>query len=176
MSFPASQPPGAAPAPEGAGGVGEEPEAGWGWLPEPLRPLRTERRGLGTQRLVETTLLVIVGVLLATATINDVVRETHVNQRLIADLATWRAYTRHDYHDLAVDQELLGESSGREVVCGNTTAGPPKTRTQVCLAIGGPTRGGRRTVEGGWYLPPRSEDVRALRYDCFGAGAEGICP
>ena len=57
-----------------------------GWL----RPRAIELPGSGRMRLIETTLLVLVGLLLAIATVNDVVRQTHVNQRLIADLRTWR--------------------------------------------------------------------------------------
>lgn len=127
-------------------------------------------------RLVETTLLVLFGVLLAVATVNDVVRQTGVNDRLIADLKTWRHYTGHDYHNLSISQELLGVSSQREVVCGNTSPGAPKARTQLCLAIWGPVVDGRRTVHGGWYLPPESEDARAERYGCFGPASEGKCP
>ncbi|HEX5224883.1 MAG TPA: hypothetical protein VFW29_07120 [Solirubrobacteraceae bacterium] len=147
-------------------------------LPEPLRPLAQEpedRRRTSTTWLVETTLLVLVAVLLATATIHDVARQTGINDRLIADLATWRAYTGHHYKNVDIDQQLLGPSSEHEVVCGNTSPGPPKRRTQLCLAIWGPEHGGRRTVHGGWYIPPGSEDQRADRYGCFGAGAEGIC-
>jgi len=128
-------------------------------------------------RLVETTLLVLVGIVLAAATVNDVVRQTGINQRLIADLKTWRHYTGHDYHNLSIDQELLGAGSQREVVCGNTRPGVPKARTQICLAIWGPAVDGRRTVHGGWYLPANVEfDVRAERYGCFGPAAQGICP
>jgi hypothetical protein len=147
----------------------------WAWLPARLRPRDLDSPGSGSRRLVETTLLVLVGVLLATATINDVVRQTHVNNRLIADLATCRAYTGHAYHNLEIDQELLGRNSGREVVCGNIRPGAPKSRTQLCLAIWGPIHDGRRTIQGGWYIPPRSEDARSERYGCFGAGAQGIC-
>jgi hypothetical protein len=128
-------------------------------------------------RLIETTLLVLVGVLLAVATGNDVVRQTHVNHRLIADLRTWRAYTGHEYHNLSIEQELLGPtSSQREVICGNTSPGAPKARTQLCLAIWGPVVDGRRRVHGGWYLPAKAEDLRAKRYGCFGPAARGICP
>ncbi len=151
-------------------------ERGWGWLPAPLRPRSSEQPGSGRLRLVETTLLVLIGVLLASATVNDVARQTHINERLIADLATWRAYTGHHYKNIEVDQHLLGESGDHEVVCGNTAPGAPKARTQLCLAIWGPVVHGRRTVHGGWYIPPRSEDQRATRYGCFGAAAEGICP
>jgi hypothetical protein len=148
----------------------------WGWLPGWLRPRAAEVPGSGQLRLIETTLLVLVGVLLAVATVNDVVRQTNVNHRLIADLRTWRAYTGHGYHNLSIEQELFGAHSGREVVCGNTSPGAPKARTQLCLAIWGPVVDGRRTVHGGWYLPARSEDVRAQRYACFGPASRGICP
>jgi hypothetical protein len=130
----------------------------------------------GSTWLIETTLLVLVGVLLAVATINDVARQTHVNQRLIADTNTWRAYTGHAYQNLNVDQELFGPTTQHEVVCGNTSPGAPKARTQLCLLIWGPVVGGRRTVHGGWYLPPGSEDQRTDRYGCFGEGAAGVCP
>jgi cell division protein FtsL len=128
-------------------------------------------------RLIETTLLVLLGLLLAAATVHDVVRQTHVNQRLIYDLHSWRAYTHHDYHNLSIEQTLFGERSQREVVCGNTTPGAPKSRTQICLAIWGPVRDGRRAVHGGWYLPPKTEeDLRRHRYGCFGPASAGICP
>jgi hypothetical protein len=128
-------------------------------------------------RLIETTILILFGLLLAGATVNDVVRQTHTNQRLIDDLRTWRAYTSHDYHNLSIEQTLFGERSQREVVCGNTSPGPPKTRVQLCLAIWGPVVGGRRVVHGGWYLPPSTEeDLRRHRYGCFGPASSGICP
>jgi hypothetical protein len=144
-------------------------------LPAWLRPRRVELPGTGRLRLIETTLLVLLGLLLAVATVNDVVRQTHINHRLIADLATWRTYTGHSYHNLSIEQELFGAGSQQEVVCGNTSPGAPKARTQVCLVIYGPISGGRRTVHGAWYLPPKVEDVRADRYGCFGAASRGMC-
>jgi hypothetical protein len=144
-------------------------------LPSWLRPRAMELQGSGRMWLIEATLLVLVGVLLAVATINDVVRQTHINHRLIADLATWRAYTGHPYHNLSTEQELFGAGSGREVVCGNTSPGAPKARTQLCLVVYGPIHDGRRTVHGGWYLPAKAEDVRADRYGCFGEAARGLC-
>lgn len=149
----------------------------WDRLPPRLRPREIDPPGSGNLRLVETTLLLFAALLLAVATVNDVVRQTHVNERLIVDIATWRAHTGHAYHNLSVDQELLGKSSRREVVCGNTAPGAPRSNTQLCLIVEGPVRAGKRTVGGGWYLPPRTEDdVRALRYGCFGgAAARGMC-
>jgi hypothetical protein len=149
----------------------------WERLPAWLRPRAIELPGSGRMWLIETTLLVLVGLLLAVATVNDVARQTGVNQRLITDLRTWRHYTGHDYHNLSVDQKLLGVSTQREVVCGNTSPGAPKARTQLCLVIWGPVVDGRRTVHGGWYLPANvEEDVRTVRYGCFGPGSQGMCP
>jgi hypothetical protein len=149
----------------------------WGRLPAWLSPRSIELPGSGRTRLIETTILVLVGILLAVATVNDLSRQADVNHRLIADLRTWRLYTGHGYHNLSIEQELLATSaSQREVVCGNTSPGPPKARIQLCLAIWGPTVDGRRVVHGGWYLPAKAEDVRAERYGCFGAGSQGICP
>jgi hypothetical protein len=119
-------------------------------------------------RLIETTLLVLAGLLLAIATVNDVVRQTHVNHRLVADLRTWRAYTGHDYHNVSPEQDIYGHTT-RDFVCGNTTPGPPKERVQICLVITGPVVHGRREARGGWYLPPKVEDVSTFRYGCFGS-------
>jgi hypothetical protein len=133
------------------------------------------RRDTGTVRAIETTVLVIVGVILAIATVNDVGRQVGNNHRLIADLRTWRQYTQHDYRNISIDSETLGLDSEREILCGNTSPGPPGERTQICLAIWGPTVNGVRSVHAGWYLPPHVEDVRSQRYGCFGSGLQGMC-
>ena len=139
-----------------------------GRLPAWLAPRDRERPGGGRTRLVETTLLVLAALLLGLATVNDVVRQTHTNHRLLADLRTWRAYTGHNYPELSIEQDFRGFTT-KEVVCGNTSPGEPATRVQVCLEITGPVIGGRRAVHGGWYLPPNAEDLRASRYACFGS-------
>jgi len=145
-------------------------------LPVSLRPRDEELLRDGRRRLIETTLLLLAGLVLAIATVNDVVLQTHVNHRLVADLRTWRAYTGHDYRNLSVEQDLYGHTT-REVVCGNTTPGPPKERVQLCLVITGPVSHGRRAARGGWYLPPRSEDLRPVRYACFGSATTlALCP
>jgi hypothetical protein len=134
----------------------------------------TRRRWTGVRRL-ETMVLVLVGLLLAVATVNDVVRQTHVNHRLIADLRTWRTLTRHDYRNLSVEQDLDNRST-RDVVCGNTTPGPPKGRLQICLVMTGAVAHGQRAVRGGYYLFPNVLDLRRFRYACFGsARAARLC-
>ncbi len=111
-------------------------------------------------------MLVLVGLLLAVATVADVGRQAGINHRLDADLRSWRLYTHHDYKNVGADQELLGVQTKRDVVCGNAEPGPPKARPQICLVMTGPTRGGLRQVAGGWYLPAGTEDdvrARSLR-------------
>ncbi len=132
---------------------------------------------MSQRRLIEVTVLVLVGVLLALATVNDVIRQSHTNQRLVVDLDTWRAYTGHVYHNLTIEQDLKGSGSKREVICGNTSPGAPKTRPQLCLVMRGPVVHGRRAVYGGYYLPPHTVfDVSSLRYACFGpAKSQGLC-
>jgi len=148
----------------------------WDALPAWLRP-RADDTGSGRdRRLIEITVLVLIGVLLAVATVRDVVLQTEVNHRLVADLATWRAYSGHDYHNLTTEQDIKRHTT-REIVCGNTSPGAPKARTQLCLIMSGPVVHGRRAVRGGYSLPPRLLfDVRSARHGCFGtAVGEGLC-
>lgn len=126
-------------------------------------------------RLIETTVLVLAGLLLTIATVNDVVDQTHVNHRLIADLRTWRIYTGHHYRDLSSEQDFYGHTT-RDVICGNTTPGPPKERIQLCLQMTGPVVHGMRAALGGWYLQPKVEDLRRYRYACFGSASADACP
>ncbi|HEV2974014.1 MAG TPA: hypothetical protein VGX69_03340 [Solirubrobacteraceae bacterium] len=145
-------------------------------LPDGLRPREREQRGTGQMRSIETIVLLLAGLLLTIATVNDVVLDTHVNHRLNADLRTWRAYTGHDFKNVATEQDVLHYTT-TDVVCGNTTGGPPKQRTQICLQMTGPVVHGYRAARGGWYLPPKTEDLHRYRYGCFGPPkAEGKCP
>jgi hypothetical protein len=144
----------------------------WSFLAPSLRPREENQgsQGPSNLRLIETTLLVLAGLLLAIAAINDVARQVHVNQRLIADLHTWRTVTGHDYHNLTVEQDQTAHST-REVVCGNTIPGPPGKRPQLCLVMTGPTAHNLRAARGGYYLPPEAIDLRRYRYGCFGSTA-----
>ncbi len=148
------------------------PDAGrWARLPEWTRPLEHERRGLGSLRLAETTILILLGVFLAVATVNDVVQQTHVNHRLSADKLTWRTVTGHDYVNLAIEQDQKTHTT-RDTVCGNVSPGAPGERVQLCLTMVGPVVSGVRSVSGGYYLPARSQDLRHNRYACFGVPGE----
>jgi hypothetical protein len=150
--------------------------ARWRRLPARLRPRMSELPGSGRTRLIETTLLVLAALLLAIATVNDVVLQSKVNRRLVADLRTWRSYTGHDYRDLSIEQDFHRHTD-REVICGNTTPGPPGERVQLCLLMAGPVLHGRRTVRSGWYLAPKTRNLARNRYGCFGSPTAGWpCP
>lgn len=149
--------------------------ARWARLPEWARPRDSERSGLGSLRLAETTILLLLGLFLAIATVNDVIQQTHVNHRLVADLRTWRTVTGHNYHNLRSEEDQKGHTT-HDTVCGNVSPGAPGERTQMCLALVGPVHSGLRSVSGGYYLPPNSIDIRRNRYACFGMAAEtGLC-
>ncbi len=60
-------------------GASEPYEKLWRRLPAALRPRSSELPGRGELRLVETAVLLLVGLLLAVATVNDVVRQAHIN-------------------------------------------------------------------------------------------------
>lgn len=146
-----------------------------GLIPSWARPLERERIGSGNLRLTETTLVVVFGLLLATATIHDLVQQTHVNHRLVVDLRSWRKATGHDYHNLNVEQDVKSFTT-RDVVCGNVSPGAPDERTQVCLILAGPTIGGERAIDGGYYLSPYVGDAYDNRYGCFGSAvSDGLC-
>jgi hypothetical protein len=147
----------------------------WGRLPEWARPLDRERHGLGSRRLAESTILILIGVFLAIATVNDVVLQTHVNHRLSADLRTWRTATGHDYVNIDAEQDIKTYST-RDTVCGNVSPGAPEERAQICLTMAGPVLSGVRTVSGGYYLPPYHVNLYGNRYACFGlAKQQGLC-
>jgi len=152
------------------------PGRGWRRLPPALRPRDAEQPGSGRLWRSETIVLLLVGLLLAIATVNDVVLNTHTNHRLVADLRTWRHYTGHDYKNVSAEQDIRSYTT-TEVVCGNTTPGPPKERIQLCLQVTGPTVDGLRAVRGGWYLPAKTDNLRRYRYGCFGPPKQqGECP
>ena len=142
----------------------------WQRLPPWLRPREREqarqRAAAGWSR---RSCSLLVGLLLAIATVNDVVRQTHVNHRLVADLRTWRAYTGHDYKNVSIEQDMLQPHARRDVVCGNTVA---RAAERTHPALPAADRAGRATGgDGARRLVPaaEAEDLRRYRYGCFGA-------
>ena len=72
--------------------ISDAPRDRWGWLPDRLAPRPQSVEDPAGRRVwrAETIVLVVVFAFLATATINDLVRQGNINHRLIADLRTWR--------------------------------------------------------------------------------------
>lgn len=118
-------------------------------------------------RMIETAVLILVGLVLSAAVAWDVVRQTHVNMRAAADKATWRAYTHRDLRSktLTVRTLLRGTT---DFACGPPAAG---ATNRLCLMIVGPTRASRRTIAGGYYVPLKRQDRFVVRYGCFGLPA-----
>jgi hypothetical protein len=143
----------------------------WARLPQWAQPREHERRGLGSLRLAETTILILLGVFFAVATVNDVVRQTHVNHRFVADLNTWRVVTGHDYHNVRIESDQKGHTTN-DTACGNVSPGAPGERTQVCVLLVGAVVDGHRVVTGGYYLPAKTIDYSKTRYACFGAATQ----
>lgn len=155
-------------APDGVRPAAAVGRSFWERLPEPLRPRERERRGRGDLRRIESTLLVLALVLLAIATVNDVVLSTHTAGRITADLRTWRALTGRNYHNISVEQDLETHTT-RDILCGNNSPGAPGSLPQICLIMTGPIVHGKRISHGGFYLPPNTPNKRIYRYACFGS-------
>lgn len=142
----------------------------FGWLPARLRPATTDHGGGPGRRAAELAVLAVVGLLLAAASINDLVHQTRVQERLAVDKATWTAYTHHTVRRLFVTP---GVGSTRDTAC----APPAQTADhRLCLILTGPTDGPRRVVSGGFNLPSTGDNRYGRRSACFGsARSEGLC-
>jgi len=151
-------------------------------LPPSLRPLDREQSTAGRLRRFESALLVVAAVVLAVATINDLVREIGIGIRLHADLVSWERITGHRYHNPLIEQDVKHYTT-KDTVCANTENVKPQGTVQVCLVFVGPVRNGLRRAVGGWYLEARGTDVHEpvlnryqYRYGCFGrAASEHLC-
>ncbi|HUA12365.1 MAG TPA: hypothetical protein VMA83_10200 [Solirubrobacteraceae bacterium] len=139
-------------------------------VPSWLRPRESEPPHSGVRRRrIENWLMLALGVVLIAITINDTARQTIINKRLVADLATWSHYTHLDSEEPSLEQALWGYTNSTDVVCGNLLPHKkPGTTVQQCTVIVGPVHHGLRTVIGGWRLPPKHPDHKNNRYDCFG--------
>jgi hypothetical protein len=154
----------------------------WRRLPTFLAPREEERRGRGELRFIESALLLLVGVVLAVATVADVGREVRIGRRLAADLESWRAITHVPFHNPFIEQDVRTYTT-RDVMCADTTNGKPQGKPQVCLIFTGPVRDGRRSAHGGFYLLAKGTDVHEpvlnqarYRYACFGSAiSEHLC-
>lgn len=153
-----------------------------GRMPGWLAPRDEERRGRGELRLIETFVLVVIGIVLAVATIHDLGREVRIGDRLGADLLSWKRIVGAKYHNPLVEQDIKRYTT-RDVVCADTEKGKPQGRVQICLIFTGPVHGEWRAAKGGYYLLAAGTDPHkpvvdkpGYSYGCAGtAVAEGLC-
>jgi hypothetical protein len=148
-------------------------------LPAWLAPRDAEEEGRPAgrrrRRQVENVVLVLVAALIAVAAVYDLTREVKVDNRLTADIETWRQVTGIPDEEVAVEQDLASYST-RDTACGNLTENKKIIRPRLCVMLEGPIQSNRRKVLGGFYLPPYSPLGPNDRYGCFGSTvAEKFC-
>ncbi|HEY1688891.1 MAG TPA: hypothetical protein VGF95_08505 [Solirubrobacteraceae bacterium] len=161
-------------------------------LPARLRPRSAEPEGSGVRRRrIETTVLVLLALLIAVAVVHDIHRQSKINYRLTADIESWRELTGNVYKKVGLAYEAVAvETDARhyttkDVACGNISIAKAGARTQVCLVMTGPILRRRidgkiqqrRASHGGFFVQPRtSTGYKDHRYGCFGeAIAEERC-
>ena len=152
--------------------VAEQPGRPAGWR-ERLRPVDDDHGGRGRLYRAESIILALIALILAVATVYDVVRQVHISERTHADLASWEAITgRHDRRAI-VEQDAKTYTT-RDVVCGRTAAFTRSAPVAFCLIFQGPVRAGRREATGGYYVLKSGRrrnqvvDKARYRYGCFG--------
>lgn len=147
-----------------------------------LRPRSEERGGRGHAHVIETVVLLIVGLFLAIAVVNDVGRAVPIGERLNADLETWQAIIGAPFHNPIIEQDIIHYTT-RDIVCADTEKRKPFGHPQICLVFTGPVVHHRRTALGGFYLVANGTDVhdpvldvKRNRYACWGtAVSEQLC-
>lgn len=158
----------------GGGGSGR-----WGalerWLsrlPAALRPQDSEvqerepvRR---RRRRIELIVLVLLAGVISVATVYDLTREVKVDDRLTADIETWRQVTGIHDEEVAVEEDLASYSTV-DTACGNLVEDKKVVSSRVCLMLKGPVVNNRREYVGGFYLPPYLPLGPNDRYGCFGS-------
>jgi hypothetical protein len=126
-------------------------------------------------RLIETAVLLVAGLVLAVATVNDIGRSVHISERIGVDQHTYRYYM-HTQGGVATSIRKVPVTPGTRTKVDVACSPPPGgTRGSTCLVIGGPAGGAgpqhQRTIEGGYRLLPDSRNRYVARYGCFGVSA-----
>jgi hypothetical protein len=150
---------------------GKRPSGLEGWfskLPSWLRPRESEPRRRGRRWRIETVVLLVLAVVISVATVYDLTREVKVDNRLTADIETWRHVTGIPDEEIAVEQDLASYST-RDTACGNVVESKKLVSVRLCLMLDGPVIGNRRKALGGFYLPPYLPLGPNDRYGCFGS-------
>jgi hypothetical protein len=138
-------------------------------LPPVLQPRAVDDGGGPGRRAAELAVLLVLGLLLAAATVDDVVHQVRVDERIAVDKTTWIAYTHHPLKKIFIK---TGVGTTTDVGCA-----PPATGAsyRLCLILSGPSSP-RRMVRGGYRLPLIGDNRFGRRYACFGSAlGDGLC-
>lgn len=139
-------------------------------LPSWLRPADSEdqARPAGRRRRIEAIVLIVVAALISVGTVYDLTREVKVDDRLTADIETWRHVTGIHDEEVAVEQDLASYSTV-DTACASLHESKKLVRSRICVMLDGPIVGNERHVMGGFYLPPYLPLGPNDRYGCFGS-------
>jgi hypothetical protein len=146
-------------------------ERGLAKLPAWLRPQEREDRSARParrRRRIEAIVLVVVAALVSVATVYDLTREVKVDDRLTADIETWRHLTGIPDEEVSIEQDLASYSTV-DTACGSIAESKKWVSARVCVMMDGPVVGNGRHVMGGFDLPPNVPIGPHDRYDCFGS-------
>lgn len=133
-----------------------------------LPALEPDREVRGRRWRIETALLLAIAALVTIATVYDLTREVKIDNRLTADIETWRGVTGIHDEEVAIEQDLASYST-RDTACGNFNPNKYAISARVCLMLSGSVNGNHRQVLGGFYLPPFLPLGPNDRYGCFGS-------
>lgn len=117
---------------------------------------------------IETIVLLVVAALISVASVYDLTREVKVDDRLTADIETWREVTGIKDEEVAIEQDLATYST-RDTACGSIVESKSKPSDRVCVMLEGPVVNNRRKALGGFYLPMYLPIGPNDRYGCFGS-------
>lgn len=117
---------------------------------------------------IETIVLLLLAATLTLAIVYDLTREVKVDDRLTADIETWRHVTGISDEEVAVEEDLASYSTV-DTACGNLVESKTKVSVRLCVMMEGPVNGNRRKAVGGFYLPPYLPIGPYDRYGCFGS-------
>jgi hypothetical protein len=121
---------------------------------------------------IETVVLVVIGLLLTAAVVNDVVRQLGIDARKKVDMRTFAHYvpgTPPKHIEVTAGQRGLPD-----VTCGRPVV---HADVRVCLIMIGSSHVLYRDVVGSYTLPFLHSDRRRYRFACAGyAVTHHLCP
>ena len=92
---------------------------------------------------IETIVLLAIAALITVASVYDLTREVKVDDRLTADIETWREVTKIPDEEVAIEQDVASYSTN-DTACASVVESKSKPSVRVCLMMEGPVVNNRR--------------------------------